>query len=87
MIFVLMALCFALIGALVYQQLLFTRSLQAARKEAAVERGELLQRIQDPPSAVASHAQREQDDAPVPRYFVNFDDDDDFNNYRTQMEG
>lgn len=87
MIFVLAALCLALIGALVHQQAVFTRMLQRARDEAHAERAELLQRIQDPPTAVAVHAQRAQEDEPVPRYFVNFDDDDDFNNYRTQMEG
>lgn len=86
MIFFTVALVAAL-AVIAYQQVLFTRTLQRVRDEARSERADLLQRIQDPPTAVAQHAQKQQDDSPVPRHYVNFDDDEDFNNYRTQMEG
>ena len=86
MIFVSFAVIVALIGALAYQQFTFSRLLERDRQEQRVERERLYQRIQDPPSAVAAHAQREIDQ-PVPRLFVNFDDDEDFDHYRHSMEG
>lgn len=76
----------AAIGALAFQQYMFSRLLTRERDATATERQELLQRIQAPDSAVAAHAERTYE-GPVPRLFVNFDDDEDFDHYRTSMEG
>lgn len=86
MIVVSVVVVFALIGALVFQQYSFSKLLEREREGTASERQELLQRIQAPDSAVAAHAERVYD-GPVPRLFVNFDDDEDFDNYRSSMEG
>lgn len=71
---VIAALC---IGALAYQQFSFSRLLERERDEAARERSSLLQRIQDPQTANAVQAQT-QLDVELPRHYVEFDDDEDF---------
>jgi predicted membrane protein len=86
MIFLAVAL-FVAIAVIAYQQYAFTSLLAKDREQQRVERERMLQRIQDPPTAVAQHAQREQEDQSIPKHYVEFDDDEDFNNYRTQMEG
>ena len=80
-------LCAVLVAALAYQQYSFTSLIARDREQQRMERERMLQRIQDPPTAVAQHAQREQEDQSIPKHYVEFDDDEDFNNYRTQMEG
>lgn len=65
------------IAALVYQQFSFSRLVERERDEAARERRMLLQRIQDPQTANAVQAQTELD-VELPRHFVEFDDDEDF---------
>ena len=82
----LMVVLVALVGLLAYQQFAFSRMLQRARDEAHVERGELLQRIQAPEVAVAMHAEKELD-VELVRHHVDFDDDEDFANYRSTLEG
>ena len=75
------------IAALAAQSVIFIRSLERDRHVQARERNQLLQRIQDPVSAVALHAQEEMDaDAPLVRHHLDFDDDQDFSNYRSEME-
>lgn len=63
--------------ALAYQQFSFSRLLERERDEAARERSSLLQRIQDPSTANAVQAQT-QLDVELPRHYVEFDDDEDF---------
>lgn len=63
--------------ALAYQQFSFSRLLGRERDEAARERASLLQRIQDPSTANAVQAQT-QLDVELPRHYVEFDDDEDF---------
>lgn len=65
------------IVALAYQQFSFSRLIERERDEAARERRSLLQRIQDPSTANAVQAQQELD-VELPRHFVEFDDDEDF---------
>lgn len=73
------------IAALAAQSVIFIRSLERDRDVQARERNQLLQRIQDPVSAVAMYAQEEVD-APLVRHHLDFDDDQDFSNYRSEME-
>ena len=73
------------IAALALQSMVFIRSLERDRQVQARERNQLLQRIQDPVSAVALHAQ-EEPDSPLVRHHLDFDDDEDFSNYRSEME-
>lgn len=63
--------------ALAYQQFSFSRLIERERDEAALERRSLLQRIQDPQTANAVQAQQ-QLDVELPRHYVEFDDDEDF---------
>lgn len=63
--------------ALAYQQFSFSRLIERERDAAARERASLLQRIQDPSTANAVQAQT-QLDVELPRHFVEFDDDEDF---------
>ena len=65
------------IGVIAYQQFAFSRLMEREREAAARDREVLLQRIQDPHTAIAVQAQ-EVLDVDVPRHFVEFDDDQDF---------
>ena len=84
MIYLTVALIAALI-VIAYQQWSFSRALERGRAEAASDRRELLQRIQDPVSANAIQAQ-EALDISLPRHFVEFDDDADFDNARQMLD-
>ena len=64
-------------GVVAYQQFVFSRLIERERDAAAEERKLLLQRIQDPVTANAVQAQ-EQIDVELPRHYVEFDDDEDF---------
>ena len=77
-----LVLAFAVIA---YQQFAFSRQLEREREAAAKDRASLLQRIQDPVTANAVQAQEVLDVA-VPRHFVEFDDDKDFE-YAKEMLG
>lgn len=73
------------LGVIVFQQYMFVRVIERERNAAAADRRELLQRIQDPHTAIAVQAQEELDVA-IPRHFVEFDDDADFDVARKMME-
>lgn len=77
-----LALAFVVIA---YQQFAFSRLIEREREAAAKDRASLLQRIQDPVTANAVQAQ-EVLDVSVPRHFVEFDDDRDFE-YAKEMLG
>ena len=64
-------------GVVAYQQFVFSRLIERERDAAAKDRASLLQRIQDPMTANAVQAQ-EALDVELPRHFVEFDDDEDF---------
>lgn len=85
MIYLTVALLAAL-GALGYQQYAFKKLLEADRDQNARERARLLQRIQAPEQAIAVQAAEEMDVSLV-RHHLDFDDDEDFANYRDSMEG
>jgi hypothetical protein len=85
MLYLTVALVVAL-GVIGFQQYSFRRLFELEREQTARERERLLQRIQDPVSAVAMHAQ-EEIDSPLVRHHVDFDDDKDFTDYMTRMEG
>ena len=72
-------------GVIAYQQFVFSRLIEREREAAASDRASLLQRIQDPHTANAVQAQ-EVLDVSVPRHFVEFDDDQDFE-YAKEMLG
>lgn len=84
MIFVSVALFMAL-AVIAYQQWSFARTMERERVATAAERRELLQRIQDPVSANAVQAQ-ESLDISLPRHFVEFDDDADFDTARQMLD-
>lgn len=81
------ALTIALVASLAviaYQQFSFVRAWSREGDRVALERASLLQRIQDPVSANAIQAQEGLDGA-LTRHHVEFDDDEDFDNYRTSV--
>ena len=81
------SLTIALIGALLviaYQQFSFARAWSRESDRTSLERASLLQRIQDPVSANAIQAQDSLDGA-LTRHHVEFDDDEDFESYRTSV--
>jgi hypothetical protein len=83
------ALTAALLLALLviaYQQQSFARFMSRERDRTALERASLLQRIQDPMTANAVQAQ-EGLDVEIPRHHLEFDDDEDFENYQTTVMG
>lgn len=80
-----MTLSVLLVVLLAGQQALFARLIVGERKAAAVERRELLQRIQDPATANAVQAQ-EKLDVVVDRHYVEFDDDKDFGVAQSMLE-
>ena len=69
-----LVLAFAVIA---YQQFAFSRLIEREREAASKDRAALLQRIQDPMTANAVQA-AEALDVELPRHFVEFDDDEDF---------
>jgi hypothetical protein len=69
-----LVLAFAVIA---YQQFAFSRLIEREREAASRDRAALLQRIQDPMTANAVQA-AEALDVELPRHFVEFDDDEDF---------
>lgn len=73
-----------LVGVVAYQQFTFSRLIEREREAAAVDRRELFQRIQDPMTANATQAQ-DSLDVSVERHFVEFDDDEDFDNARQML--
>ena len=73
------------LGVIAYQQYVYSRLVEREREAAAKDRDKLLQRIQDPHTAIAVQAQ-EILDVEVPRHFVEFDDDQDFE-YAKEMLG
>lgn len=84
MIYLFAGLVLAL-GVIAYQQFMFSRLIERERDAAATDRAALLQRIQDPHTANAVQA-AESLDVAVPRHFVEFDDDQDFE-YAKEMLG
>ncbi len=84
MIYLFAGLALAL-GVIAYQQFMFSRLIERERDAAATDRAALLQRIQDPHTANAVQA-AESLDVAVPRHFVEFDDDQDFE-YAKEMLG
>lgn len=84
MIYLFAGLALAL-GVIAYQQFMFSRLIERERDAAATDRTALLQRIQDPHTANAVQA-AESLDVTVPRHFVEFDDDQDFE-YAKEMLG
>lgn len=84
MIYLFAGLVLAL-GVIAYQQFMFSRLIERERDAAATDRAALLQRIQDPHTANAVQA-AESLDVTVPRHFVEFDDDQDFE-YAKEMLG
>ena len=84
MIYLFAGLALALV-VIAYQQFTFSRLIERERDAAATDRAALLQRIQDPHTANAVQA-AESLDVTVPRHFVEFDDDQDFE-YAKEMLG
>ena len=80
-----MILSLVLVGLLLVQQVLYVRLLTVEREAASVERRALLQRIQDPLTAIAVQAQ-ESFDVAVDRHYVEFDDDKDFGVAQSMLE-
>lgn len=73
------------LGVIAYQQYAFSRLIEREREAAAADREVLLQRIQDPHTAIAVQAQ-EVIDVNIPRHFVEFDDDHDFETAKEMLD-
>lgn len=82
----LMVVVVGLVGLMGFQQYTFRKLFEADARQNAEERARLLQRIQAPEVAVAMHAEKELD-VELVRHHVDFDDDEDFANYRSTLEG